>query len=117
MNQVPEIESSAGIVSGYLPALRRDIEQGLRSGRVRAVVATNALELGVDIGGIGRVSILAGYPGTISATWQQVGRAGRGDAPALAVLVTWASPVDSVLSPPTRLFLWPHTGTGVNQCR
>ena len=93
----PGNEIVRGYRSGYLPALRRDIEQGLRSGRVRAVVATNALELGVDIGGMG-ASILAGYPGTISATWQQVGRAGRGDAPALAVLVTSASPVDQFLA-------------------
>jgi DEAD/DEAH box helicase domain-containing protein len=86
-----------GYRSGYLPDLRRDIELGLRSGDVRVVVATSALELGVDIGGMG-ASVLVGYPGTISATWQQVGRAGRGDETALAVLVASASPLDQFLA-------------------
>jgi DEAD/DEAH box helicase domain-containing protein len=90
-------EAIRGYRSGYLPGMRRDIEAGLRRGDVQAVVATNALELGVDIGGMG-AAILAGYPGTISGTWQQAGRAGRGDEPALAVLVTSASPLDQFLA-------------------
>jgi DEAD/DEAH box helicase domain-containing protein len=83
--------------SGYLPGHRREIEQGLREGRVRAVAATNALELGIDIGGIGAV-VLAGYPGTIAGTWQQAGRAGRQGEEALATLVTTASPLDQFLA-------------------
>jgi DEAD/DEAH box helicase domain-containing protein len=80
-----------------LPHQRRQIEQGLRHGNVRAVVATNALELGIDIGGMG-AALLAGYPGTIAATWQQAGRAGRGTDSSLAVLITSASPLDQFLA-------------------
>ncbi|HEX6303728.1 MAG TPA: DEAD/DEAH box helicase [Anaerolineales bacterium] len=86
-----------GYRSGYLPKQRREIERGLRQGDVRAVVATNALELGVDIGGMG-AAVLSGYPGSIAGTWQQVGRAGRGNRPSLAVLVTTASPLDQFLA-------------------
>jgi DEAD/DEAH box helicase domain-containing protein len=83
--------------SGYLPGERREIERGLRSGSVRAVVATNALELGIDIGGMG-AALLAGYPGSIAAAWQQAGRAGRGDDPALVVLLASANPLDQFIA-------------------
>ena len=86
-----------GYRSGYLPSQRREIEKGLRDGSVRMVVATNALELGIDIGGLG-AALLVGYPGTIASTWQQAGRAGRGDAPALAVLVATPDPLDQFLA-------------------
>lgn len=86
-----------GYRSGYLPTQRRDIERGLRDGSVRLVVATNALELGIDIGGLG-AAILIGYPGTVASTRQQAGRAGRGDAPAVAVLVTTTDPLDQFLA-------------------
>ena len=89
-------EAIRGYRSGYLPSQRREIEKGLRDGSIRLVVATNALELGIDIGGLG-AAILVGYPGTIASTWQQAGRAGRGDAPAMAVLVASASPLDQFL--------------------
>jgi len=85
-----------GYRSGYLPNQRREIERGLRDGSVRAVTATNALELGIDIGGMG-ASILAGYPGTIASTRQQIGRAGRGSDPSLAVLVASQNPLDQYL--------------------
>ena len=90
-------DSLRGYRSGYLPGQRREIEKGLRDGSVRAVVATNALELGIDIGGLG-AAVLVGYPGTIASVWQQAGRAGRGDDPALAVLVASASPLDQFLA-------------------
>jgi len=86
-----------GYRSGYLPRQRREIERGLREGRVRAVVATNALELGIDIGGMG-AAVLAGYPGTIAGTWQQAGRAGRQKEASLAALVTSANPLDQFLA-------------------
>jgi len=86
-----------GYRSGYLPAQRREIEKGLRDGSVRLVVATNALELGIDIGGLG-AALMVGYPGTIASTWQQAGRAGRGDDPAVAVLIATPSPLDQFLA-------------------
>jgi DEAD/DEAH box helicase domain-containing protein len=89
--------SIRGYRSGYLPAQRREIERGLREGSVRAVVATNALELGIDIGGMG-AAVLVGYPGTIAATRQQAGRAGRGESASLAVLVATADPLDQFLA-------------------
>ncbi|MBN2549621.1 MAG: DEAD/DEAH box helicase [Anaerolineales bacterium] len=85
-----------GYRSGYLPGQRRSIEQGLRQGQVRVVVATNALELGIDIGSLG-AALLVGYPGSIAATRQQAGRAGRGAESALAVLVATADPLDQFL--------------------
>ncbi len=86
-----------GYRSGYLPMQRREIERGLRSGEVRAVVATSALELGIDIGGMG-AALLAGYPGTIAATWQQAGRAGRTNDVSLSILVASANPLDQFLA-------------------
>jgi DEAD/DEAH box helicase domain-containing protein len=85
-----------GYRSGYLPSQRREIEKGLRDGTVRVVVATNALELGIDIGGLG-AAVLVGYPGSIASVYQQAGRAGRGETPALSVLVASASPLDQFL--------------------
>ncbi len=86
-----------GYRSGYLPGQRREIEEGLRQGSVRTVVATNALELGIDIGGMG-AALMVGYPGTIAATWQQAGRAGRGEDASLAVFVATADPLDQYLA-------------------
>jgi DEAD/DEAH box helicase domain-containing protein len=96
-NAIDRPDEIRGYRSGYLPKQRREIERGLRIGQVRAVVATNALELGVDIGGMGAV-IMAGYPGTIASTWQQAGRAGRSDEVALALLVATANPIDQFLA-------------------
>jgi DEAD/DEAH box helicase domain-containing protein len=86
-----------GYRGGYLPRQRREIERRLRDGTVRAVVATNALELGIDVGGMG-ASVLTGYPGTIAGAWQQAGRAGRQSEASLAALVTSANPLDQFLA-------------------
>ena len=85
-----------GYRGGYLPNTRREIEQGLRDGRVVGVVSTNALELGVDIGWLS-ACILAGYPGTIASTWQQAGRAGRRSGKSLAVFIARSSPLDQFI--------------------
>ena len=81
---------------GYLPNERRAIEEDLFSGRLRGVAATNALELGVDIGSLD-ITLLVQYPGTIASTWQQAGRSGRRDAESLAVLLAGNDPVDRYL--------------------
>src|SRR5262245_15968433 len=85
-----------GYRGGYLPNRRREIERGLREGDVRAVVSTNALELGIDIGALD-VSVMAGYPGTIAATWQRAGRAGRRSKRSAAVLVASSAPIDQFI--------------------
>jgi DEAD/DEAH box helicase domain-containing protein len=90
----PEIVK--GYRGGYLPLERREIERGLRDGRIRAVVATNALELGIDIGSLD-VVVMAGYPGTIASTWQRAGRAGRRKGGSCAVLVASSRPLDQFI--------------------
>jgi DEAD/DEAH box helicase domain-containing protein len=92
-NKPGDSERIAGYRGGYLPNERRRIEQGLRDGSVRGVVATNALELGIDIGGMG-ASVVMGYPGSLSSLWQQFGRAGRRNEQSLAVLVASSNPLD-----------------------
>jgi DEAD/DEAH box helicase domain-containing protein len=82
-----------GYRGGYLPLRRREIERGLRDGQVRAVVATNALELGIDIGALD-IAVMAGYPGTIASTWQRAGRAGRRQGRSAAVMVATSAPID-----------------------
>ncbi len=85
-----------GYRGGYLPNMRREIEKGLREGKVLGVVSTNALELGVDIGWL-NACIIAGYPGTIASTWQQAGRAGRRSGKSLAVLIGRSTPLDQFI--------------------
>jgi DEAD/DEAH box helicase domain-containing protein len=92
-----------GYRGGYLADERRAIERGLRDGSVRGVVATNALELGVDIGQLG-AAVLSGYPGTIASAWQQAGRAGRRNDVSVAVLVASASPLDQYIVTHPRFF-------------
>ena len=86
-----------GYRGGYLPNERHEIEAGLRDGRVRGVVATNALELGIDIGSLD-AAISIGYPGTIASTWQQMGRSGRRAGTSLAALVCSSAPIDQFLA-------------------
>ncbi len=97
-------EQVRGYRGGYLPLRRREIERGLREGQVRAVVATNALELGIDIGALD-VAVMAGYPGTIASTWQRAGRAGRRQGRSAAVMVGSSAPIDQfVLRNPSYFF-------------
>jgi DEAD/DEAH box helicase domain-containing protein len=89
-------ERIRGYRGGYLPLRRREIEKGLREGTVRAVVSTNALELGIDIGALD-VAVMAGYPGTIASTWQRAGRAGRRTGRSAAVMVASSAPLDQFI--------------------
>ena len=82
--------------AGYTPEQRREIERQLFCGELTGVTATNALELGVDIGGVDAI-VMTGYPGTVASTWQQAGRAGRGQEESLAVLVAADNPLDQFL--------------------
>ncbi len=102
MRQSPD--RIAGYRGGYLPNERRLIERGVKSGEILGIVSTNALELGIDIGQL-RVAILAGYPGSVSSTWQQAGRAGRKAEAAAAVLVASSLPIDQyVITHPDYFF-------------
>jgi len=91
-----EKEKIAGYRGGYLPNRRRAIEKGLREGYIEGVISTNALELGIDIGSLD-AAVLAGYPGTISSTWQQIGRAGRTGEAAIGVFIARSHPIDQFL--------------------
>lgn len=85
-----------GYRGGYLPTERRSIEKGLRAGAVDAVVSTNALELGIDIGALD-ACVLCGYPGTIASTWQQAGRAGRRKGTSIVFYVASSAAIDQYI--------------------
>ena len=89
----PRIRAYRG---GYLPTERRAAERDMRDGRIDGIISTSALELGVDIGSLD-VVVLNGYPGTVAATWQRFGRAGRRQQPALGVLVANSQPLDQYI--------------------
>jgi DEAD/DEAH box helicase domain-containing protein len=94
--QPGEPEPVRGYRGGYLPGERREIERGLREGRVRGVVTTNALELGIDIGSLD-ACVMAGYAGSIASTWQRAGRAGRRSGTSCVVLVASSAPLDQFI--------------------
>jgi DEAD/DEAH box helicase domain-containing protein len=89
-------ETIRGYRGGYLPHERREIERGLRQGHIRGVVSTSALELGIDVGSLD-ATVMAGYPGTIAATWQRAGRAGRRSGSSCAVMVASSAPLDQFI--------------------
>jgi DEAD/DEAH box helicase domain-containing protein len=97
---------------GLLPNERREIERGLREGRIQGVVSTNALELGIDIGGLD-ASVVAGFPGSFNSFWQQSGRAGRRGGTSVSVFVASAAPLDQfIMNDPEWFFR-----TGVEEAR
>jgi len=101
-----------GYRGGYLPKQRREIERGLREGRIMGVVSTNALELGIDIGQLS-AAVMAGYPGTVASTWQQAGRAGRRETASVAVLVASSAPLDQYIMTQPDYFFQRSPETGV----
>ncbi|MBV9182671.1 MAG: DEAD/DEAH box helicase, partial [Acidobacteria bacterium] len=97
--QPTPLDQSLGIRAyraGYLPGERREIERELRDGEIQAVVSTNALELGIDIGSLD-ACVMSGYAGSIASTWQRVGRAGRRNSASCAVLVASSAPLDQFI--------------------
>lgn len=107
-------EGVRGYRGGYLPRERREIERKLRDGEIRAVVATNALELGIDIGSLDGV-VMAGYPGTIASTWQRAGRAGRRQSTSVAVMVASSAPLDQfIIEHPDYFFTRPPENAQIN---
>ncbi len=94
--------------AGYQPKERREIEEGLKSGKYLGVTCTNALELGINIGSLDAV-IISGYPGTMISTWQQAGRAGRSNQKSIAILIAFENQLDQYfMNNPKFFFDKPH---------
>jgi DEAD/DEAH box helicase domain-containing protein len=92
----PLAEKVRAYRGGYLPEERREIERQLFTGELMGITSTNALELGIDIGGLD-AAIIVGFPGTIASTWQQAGRAGRSVDESLVVFTAYNDPIDQYL--------------------
>ncbi|HLU38192.1 MAG TPA: DEAD/DEAH box helicase [Planctomycetota bacterium] len=108
-------ERLAGYRGGYLPELRRRIEQGLRAGAIKTVVSTSALELGVDIGSLD-VCVLVGYPGTVSSTFQRAGRVGRRTQESLVLFLARSFAMDQyLLANPGYLFDQPREAVAIDR--
>lgn len=106
--RLPDVGEIAAYRAGYTVEERRRLEQAFASGELRGLVSTNALELGVDIGGVDAV-VMGGFPGTIASAWQQAGRAGRSHGRSLAVLVAQDDPLDQFyMRHPAEFFSRPH---------
>ncbi|MGQ9603271.1 MAG: DEAD/DEAH box helicase [bacterium] len=96
-NKKPDlVERVKAYRAGYLPQERRKIEKDLAAGEIVGVASTNALELGIDIGGLD-ASLIVGFPGTIASVWQQAGRAGRKSSESLVILIAYNDPIDQYL--------------------
>ena len=94
--------------AGYQASERREIEEGLKSGKYLGVTCTNALELGIDVGSLDAV-IISGFPGTMISTWQQAGRAGRSAQKSLAILIAFENQLDQYfMNNPEFFFDKPH---------
>ncbi|MHB0976947.1 MAG: DEAD/DEAH box helicase [Candidatus Aquicultorales bacterium] len=94
LDDTPDLsERIASYRAGYLPKERREIERAFFSGELMGVSATNALELGIDVGALD-AAVINGFPGTITSLWQQAGRAGRREGDSIAVLVASEDPLD-----------------------
>jgi DEAD/DEAH box helicase domain-containing protein len=104
------------IAAATFPLERREIETGLRTGQIRGVVATNALELGIDIGQLD-AAVMTGYPGSIAATWQQAGRAGRRTAQSVAMMIASNNPLDQYICHHPALPFRPDARTRPDQPR
>ena len=90
----PHLGASVAVYrGGYSPEERRRVEGALFRGELRAVAATNALELGVDVGDLD-LTLHLGFPGSVASLWQQAGRAGRREQASLSVYVAWDGPLD-----------------------
>ena len=105
-------EKVEGYRGGYLPNERRSIERRLREGQIRGIVSTNALELGIDIGGLD-AAILLGYPGSLASTAQQIGRAGRRGDLAAAILVATSSPLNQYIAQHPEFIFEGHPEAGL----
>lgn len=113
--QHPHLADSVSVYrAGYAAQDRREIERALFRGQLLAVAATNALELGIDVGDLD-VTLHLGFPGTVASLWQQAGRSGRRGQPSLAVYIAFDGPLDQYfMKQPSRLFQRPIE---VGQCR